>query len=477
MLGERDCSLQRRHQKVVEEAPAPGLARDASSRAARGGPQRRGGHRLRRCRHRRVHGLAESGALLPGDEHPPPGRAPGHRGRLRDRPGRGADRGRRGRHRRVLGPTLATVAGLAPQRSRYGPRHRGAALRRGPGAPTTSRRAGASRRSTSPGSTSSSRRLREPGLRLDSGFESGNEVGTHYDAMLAKLICWAPTREQASRQLAAALSRARLHGLTTNRDLLVASLRHEAFLGGRLAPTSSSSTPTCWPAPRPDVESRRVRGRGDARRAGPGAPQGAASHAGRLAQRRLAAPADGLRGRRPTTGGAGRRVVRRPRPATPTRPGRTGSSWLPPRPPWSLEVDGVAHAVRRGEGLRRTGSPRELFVDSPLHSVRLREVPRFVDPADVVAQGSLLAPMPGTVIGVPLEVGAEVTAGQPVLVLEAMKMQHTISAPDRRRPQRGRRGGGQPGRVGRRARRGFDGRRPTRPSRADQSDQSEGDSQ
>jgi propionyl-CoA carboxylase alpha chain len=56
-------------------------------------------------------------------------------------------------------------------------------------------------------------------------------------------------------------------------------------------------------------------------------------------------------------------------------------------------------------------------------------VARFVDPADVVAQGSLLAPMPGTVIGVPLEAGAEVTAGQTVLVLEAMKMQHTIKAP------------------------------------------------
>jgi propionyl-CoA carboxylase alpha chain len=68
-------------------------------------------------------------------------------------------------------------------------------------------------------------------------------------------------------------------------------------------------------------------------------------------------------------------------------------------------------------------------VDGPVGSVQLRVVPRFVDPADVVAQGSLIAPMPGTVIGVPVEDGAEVTAGQAVLVLEAMKMQHTISAP------------------------------------------------
>jgi propionyl-CoA carboxylase alpha chain len=68
-------------------------------------------------------------------------------------------------------------------------------------------------------------------------------------------------------------------------------------------------------------------------------------------------------------------------------------------------------------------------VDGPMGSAQLRVVPRFVDPADVVAQGSLLAPMPGTVIGVPVQDGAEVTVGQPILVLEAMKMQHTISAP------------------------------------------------
>jgi propionyl-CoA carboxylase alpha chain len=70
-----------------------------------------------------------------------------------------------------------------------------------------------------------------------------------------------------------------------------------------------------------------------------------------------------------------------------------------------------------------------VYVDGALVSARLREVARFVDPAEAVASGSLLAPMPGTVVSVAVEVGAEVTAGQPVLVLEAMKMQHTVSAP------------------------------------------------
>ncbi len=59
----------------------------------------------------------------------------------------------------------------------------------------------------------------------------------------------------------------------------------------------------------------------------------------------------------------------------------------------------------------------------------LREVPRFTDPADAVASGSLLAPMPGTVVSVKVEQGATVAAGDVVLVLEAMKMQHSVTAP------------------------------------------------
>jgi propionyl-CoA carboxylase alpha chain len=99
-----------------------------------------------------------------------------------------------------------------------------------------------------------------------------------------------------------------------------------------------------------------------------------------------------------------------------------------------LEIAGVStrFAVSHTRGHNSgeaSGSSGFVYVDSALGSARMREVPRFVDPADVVAQGSLLAPMPGTVIGVPVEDGAEVTAGQPVLVLEAMKMQHTINAP------------------------------------------------
>jgi propionyl-CoA carboxylase alpha chain len=71
-----------------------------------------------------------------------------------------------------------------------------------------------------------------PGVRVDSGVESGSEVSPFYDAMLAKVLAHGATRAEASSRLAAALAGARLHGVRTNRDLLVRVLRSEAWLSG-----------------------------------------------------------------------------------------------------------------------------------------------------------------------------------------------------------------------------------------------------
>jgi biotin carboxyl carrier protein len=71
----------------------------------------------------------------------------------------------------------------------------------------------------------------------------------------------------------------------------------------------------------------------------------------------------------------------------------------------------------------------DVYVDSPSGSVHLVALPRFPDPADALAQGSLLAPMPGSVLRVGAAPGDTVTAGQPLVWLEAMKMEHTITAP------------------------------------------------
>jgi propionyl-CoA carboxylase alpha chain len=254
---------------------------------------------------------------------------------------------------------------------------------------------------------------------------AGNEIGTFYDAMIAKVICWAPTREQAARRLAGALERARIHGVRTNRDLLVALLRSDVFLEGRMH--------TTW-LDDPAVVTGLA-----------GLPEDAVQLSGfaaalALAERaRVASP---YHSRIPV---GWRNVPSQPQLTT-FAYGETELAvpWWGGRTPRHAERDDVVvlasspHEVTLAiAGVARTfavsvaesqGTLR-VDVDSPLGHVALRRLPRFTDPADRVAVGSLLAPMPGSVVAVHAQVGDAVEEGQPLLVLEAMKMQHTITAP------------------------------------------------
>ncbi|MEU4164162.1 biotin/lipoyl-containing protein, partial [Actinoplanes sp. NPDC026670] len=81
------------------------------------------------------------------------------------------------------------------------------------------------------------------------------------------------------------------------------------------------------------------------------------------------------------------------------------------------------------ETYRVTVTGGSVDVDGPHGSAGFEPVPTFTDPAESVAQGSLLAPMPATITTVAVEVGAVVAKGDPIVVLEAMKMQHTVTAP------------------------------------------------
>jgi acetyl/propionyl-CoA carboxylase alpha subunit len=262
-----------------------------------------------------------------------------------------------------------------------------------------------------------------PGVRVDSGVVDGSVIGTHYDPMLAKVIAHGRTRTDAARTLARALQRAEIHGVTTNRDLLVGILRDPEFLTGR--------TDTGYLT------------RNDPAELGSGAAAGAvhaaaAALAAQAANRAAARVVGGLPSGWRNVGGMPQRVAYTLGEQTLEVTyafRRTGLELavngepLPARllraAPAAVEL--VLGGVRRAYAVHR--APGWSYVDGPDGSAALAEVPRFADPNAVAEAGSLLAPMPGGVVRVLATRGAAVTAGQPLVVLEAMKMEHTVVAP------------------------------------------------
>ncbi|MCX4970102.1 acety-l/propionyl-CoA carboxylase subunit alpha [Streptomyces sp. NBC_00654] len=263
-----------------------------------------------------------------------------------------------------------------------------------------------------------------PGLRLDTGYTGGDTIGVHYDPMIAKVIAHAPTRTEAVRLLARALERARVHGPVTNRDLLVRSLRHPDFA-----------------AARPDT----------------------GFYDRHLAD--LTAPGDGDPARAALAAALAQAVRTGPGPGT--VPGRFGAWRNVPSQPQTKryrgEPDGAEHeavyrttrggpvphdapgvrvlAVRPDRVTLETGGVTRHFditvhgdrvhVDGATGSYTFTALPRFTDPSTRAEPGSLLAPMPGTVVRLAdgLAPGVSVAAGQPLIWLEAMKMEHRILAP------------------------------------------------
>ncbi|MFF8832432.1 acetyl/propionyl/methylcrotonyl-CoA carboxylase subunit alpha [Streptomyces sp. NPDC015131] len=383
-LGTRDCSLQRRHQKVVEEAPAPAL--DAALREA-----------LHTSAVAAAKAVGYTGAgtvefLVAGDrayflemntrlqvEHPVTEAVYGldlvaHQIRVAE----GAP----------LPPAPPAPRGHAVEARLY------AEDPARDWAPQT----GVLHALDVPGGD---------GLRTDAGYAAGDEVGVHYDAMLAKVVAHAPTRAGAVRLLAHALDRARVHGPVTNRDLLVRTLRHPDVVAGRLDTGFYERNLAALTAPPPGEEYAAVAA----------ALAAASARSGRF--------------------GAFRNVPSQPRSArygdheVRYRPTRDGSFTVESHPHARvvdvspgcvrLDVDGV---VRRYEVAA--------YGDGVVHvnGHRLTAHPRFTDPADRTAPGSLLAPMPGTVVRVAgVAAGDRVEAGQPLVWLEAMKMEHRVTAP------------------------------------------------
>ncbi|MGW2891754.1 ATP-binding protein [Streptomyces griseoruber] len=379
-LGTRDCSLQRRHQKVIEEAPAPGLSpaleeelRALSVRAARSVAYVGAGTVEFLVADGRAHFLEMNTRLQV--EHPVT--------------------------EAVFGLDLvaeqirvAEGAALAPEP----PRARGHAIEarlyaEDPAADWTPQ-------------TGTLHRLTVPdGVRLDTGYGDGDGIGVHYDPMLAKIVAHAPTRAEALRKLSGALERTTLHGPVTNRDLLIRSLRHEEFTSARmntgfydrhLAELTTSTVDPYAPLAAALAEAR-TRSRFGGWRNLPSQPQ----------RKRYA------------VGGEEIEVE--------YAHGRTG---LTARGVQVVHAD-PALVVLETDGVRRRFEVARYGDRVHVGTTTLTELPRFPAPETQHAPGSLLAPMPGTVVKLAptLITGSSVEAGEPLVWLEAMKMQHVISAP------------------------------------------------
>ncbi len=265
-----------------------------------------------------------------------------------------------------------------------------------------------------------------PGIRVDSGFTSGAVVSTFYDPMLAKVIGYGETRADACARVARALTESRVHGVATNRDLLVGILREPEFRAGAI-----------------DT--------GYLERHDPGRLMATASNPLALTVHAAVAALSAQAERRSATtilGGlpSGFRTL----PSAPQRVSFTSGDaevdvayrFERGRVRVSVNgetvdvvllsatgdlVDAEIDGVRRGYRVLRDGL--DVYVDSSLGTSALREIDRFPDPSTLAEAGSLVAPMPGAVVRVEVIEGTQVTAGTPIIVLEAMKMEHIVKAP------------------------------------------------
>ncbi|MEH3130166.1 MAG: biotin/lipoyl-binding protein [Mycolicibacterium neoaurum] len=413
-VGERECSIQRRHQKVIEEAPSPLVERTPGMRDRLFEAARLAAEAIGYTGAGTVEFMASSDPGANGDfyflemntrlqvEHPVTEETTG------------LD---------LVALQIDVADGV--RLDARPPATRGHSIEARLYAEDPARgwqpQAGTLHRFAVPAARTEFDTLGRSGIRLDSGVLDGSVISVFYDPMLAKVISFADTRERAAAALAEALGHAVIHGPGTNRDLLVNALRHPAFVAGdtdtaffdthgldRLAAVADIAATSALAAALADA----AHNRSTATAFGP-APSG---------WRNLFS---GYQTRVFRDGDDREHLVR-------YRVGRDGIEL-----PDSDDVDVVSTSpgqvvlsvggVEQTFAVARYGA--EVFVDSPRGAVRLTSLPRFPDPDSAVAHGSLLAPMPGSVVRVGAAAGDAVTAGQPLIWLEAMKMEHTIAAP------------------------------------------------
>ncbi|WP_328871567.1 acetyl/propionyl/methylcrotonyl-CoA carboxylase subunit alpha [Streptomyces sp. NBC_00287] len=253
-------------------------------------------------------------------------------------------------------------------------------------------------------------RLREPsgdGVRTDSGLSEGTEVGSLYDPMLSKVIAYGPDRATALRKLRAALAETVTLGVQTNAGFLRRLLAHPAVVAGELDT---------------GLVEREVDGLVSAE-----VPHEVYEAAAAVRLEALRPAGEGWTD--PFSVPSGWRLGGTPRPlAFPLRVIGDPVEYVPRGAHTvtddrvSVTLDGVRHTFHRAaDWIGRDGDAWHVRDHDPVAASLTRAAHSGAD--------SLTAPMPGTVTVVKVAVGDEVSAGQSLLVVEAMKMEHVISAP------------------------------------------------
>ncbi|MDP6872001.1 MAG: biotin carboxylase N-terminal domain-containing protein [Alphaproteobacteria bacterium] len=263
------------------------------------------------------------------------------------------------------------------------------------------------------------------GARYDAGIEAGSEIGLQFDPMIAKVIVKAASRQEAARRLARVLENTRLQGVTNNRDFLVATLRAPAFIQGD---TTTDFIERVAP------QRQRTLGQEERHRAA----IAAALHAQalrRASARVLRSVQSGWRNSvMPPE--MTRYQLAETEITVSYRTQRDGS--------FDVTVDDNSYKANYYGG---NGDKVELEIDGRrlklsvsrsgdlwlVHGagsdIELQELPRFPVSGGAEFSGGLMAPMPGNVTATHVAEGDQVELGQLLLILEAMKMEHRITAP------------------------------------------------
>ena len=264
------------------------------------------------------------------------------------------------------------------------------------------------------------------GLRVDSGVEAGSEVGIHYDPMLAKIITSAESRPVALQRMRRALRSLSVQGVTTNRDFLLQVLDHPAFIAGEIDThfiDRHLQDELGDGVPEPDEQRAAMAAalaeqqRRDGRRVLlPGIPSGWRNnyHTPQwveyvVGDRDLRVSYRHLGDNQFTVWvGEEERSVR-------------VVSWEAP----VLTLEEGSHRWRA----RVSFDGDRTYVHSSHFSIGLQRKPRFPDKSKEIPAGGCIAPMPGKVVELRVAEGDSVKAGQVLLIMEAMKMEHTVTAP------------------------------------------------